>query len=57
MTGSPSPVTVVALTPVRLLTLDKKGFLDLLERHPLVAVRVISHLAERRAPYERLVVS
>jgi CRP-like cAMP-binding protein len=50
--GNPSSVTVVALTPVVLLTLDRRNFLDLPRRHPLVAARVISRLVDRQAPYE-----
>jgi hypothetical protein len=46
MNGSPSSVTVV------LLTLDRRNFLELPRRHPLVAGRVISRLVDRRAPYE-----
>jgi CRP-like cAMP-binding protein len=50
--GEPSSVTVVALTPVVLLTLKRRDFLQLPQRHPLVAARVISQLVDRRAPYE-----
>jgi CRP-like cAMP-binding protein len=57
MTGHPSTFTVVALTPVTLLTLDRRDFLNLPQRHPLVAGRIISLLADRLAPYERLAVA
>jgi CRP-like cAMP-binding protein len=52
LNGDPSSVTVVALTSVTLLTFNRRGFLELLEQHPLVALRVVSQLADRGAPYE-----
>jgi CRP/FNR family cyclic AMP-dependent transcriptional regulator len=52
LNGDPSSVTVVALTPVTVLTFNRRGFLGLLERHPRVARRVVSQLADRGAPYE-----
>lgn len=55
--GEPSSVTVVALTPVALLTLARREFLELPRRHPAVATRVISRLVDRRAPYEGLAVA
>lgn len=52
--GHPSTVTVVALTPVALLTLRRRDFLELPRRRPLVAARIITKLADRPAPYEGL---
>jgi CRP-like cAMP-binding protein len=55
--GEPSSLTVIALTPVVLLTLGRRDFLELPRRHPEVAARIISRLADRPAPYEGLVVA
>lgn len=55
--GGPSSVTVVALTPVVLLTLGRRDFIELPRRHPVVAARIISRLAARPAPYEGLAVA
>jgi CRP-like cAMP-binding protein len=55
--GEPSSVTVIAFTPVVLLTLGRRDFLELPRRHPTVAARIISRLADRPAPYEGLVVA
>jgi CRP-like cAMP-binding protein len=55
--GEPSSVTIIALTPVTLLSLQRRFFLSLPSRHPLVAGRIISRLAGRPAPYESLVVA
>jgi CRP-like cAMP-binding protein len=54
LNGDPATVTVVALTPVTVVVFSRRSFLDLLRRHPDVALRVISKLALRDAPYERL---
>jgi CRP-like cAMP-binding protein len=55
--GAPSTVTVVALTPVVLLTLSRREFQLLAQRHPAVASHVLARLAARRAPYEDLAVA
>jgi signal-transduction protein with cAMP-binding, CBS, and nucleotidyltransferase domain len=52
VSGERSMVTVVAVTPVVLLTLGRRDFLELPRRHPLVASRIIMQLVDRRAPYE-----
>jgi CRP-like cAMP-binding protein len=57
MSGAPSSVSVVALTPVALLTLSRREFLQLPQCHPVVAGHVISQLAGRQAPYEGLAVA
>lgn len=57
ISGGASSVTVVALTPVALLTLDRRSFMGFPGRHPLVAARIISQLAARPAPYEGLAVA
>ena len=54
VSSEPSTVTVVALTPVVLLTLGRRHFLTLPQCHPVVAAHVISQLAGRQAPYEGL---
>jgi CRP-like cAMP-binding protein len=55
--GEASSVTVIALTPVVLLTLGRRDFLELPRRHPAVAAGIISRLADRPAPYEAFVVA
>jgi CRP-like cAMP-binding protein len=55
LNGDPSTVRVDALTPVTVVTFSRRSFFGLLRRHPDIAIRVISKLALRDAPYERLV--
>jgi CRP-like cAMP-binding protein len=43
----PRTATVTASTPVRLLVLTKRGFLDLLTQSPSIATRVLQSLGER----------
>lgn len=43
----PRTATVTASTPVRLLVLTKRGFLDLLTQSPAIATRVLQSLGER----------
>lgn len=43
----PRSATVEALQPTELLTLDRRDFLEFLERHPRVAIRLAEILAER----------
>jgi CRP-like cAMP-binding protein len=54
---TPSSLSVVALTPVALLTMERRDFLKLPGRHPLVAARIMSELVDRRAPYEGLAIA
>lgn len=55
LNGDPSTVTVDALTPVTLVTFSRRSFRDLLRMQPEIALNVISKLALRDAPYERMV--
>jgi len=43
----PRTATVTASSPVRLLVLTKRGFLDLLTQSPSIATRVLQSLGER----------
>ena len=43
----PRTATVTASTPVRLLVLTKRGFLELLNQSPSIATRVLQSLGER----------
>jgi CRP-like cAMP-binding protein len=49
---TPSSVAVVALEPVTLLTVERRGFLRLVERHPSVASRLVAQLSLRPAHHE-----
>jgi CRP-like cAMP-binding protein len=55
LNGDPSSVTVIALTSVTSLVFSRRLFRSLLREHPQVALRVVSQLAQREAPYERLI--
>jgi CRP/FNR family cyclic AMP-dependent transcriptional regulator len=43
----PRTATVTATTPVRLLVLTKRGFLELLTQSPSIATKVLQSLGER----------
>jgi CRP/FNR family transcriptional regulator, cyclic AMP receptor protein len=43
----PRTATVTASTPVRLLVLTRRGFLELLDQSPSIATRVLQSLGER----------
>ncbi len=45
--GSPRTATVVALEPIRALTIQRAGFLDLIERIPVLRLEVLNALTER----------
>ena len=47
VTDVPRTATVIASTPVHLLVLTHRGFLDLLEQSPSIAVKVLQNLGER----------
>ena len=47
VTDVPRTATVTASTPVHLLVLTHRGFLDLLEQSPSIAVKVLQSLGER----------
>ncbi len=48
MTGQPREATVVALTEVECLRVDKAGFQEILQRRPAIAERISEILAARR---------
>lgn len=48
MTGSPREATVVALSEVECLRIDKAGFQDILQQRPAIAERISEILATRR---------
>jgi small-conductance mechanosensitive channel/CRP-like cAMP-binding protein len=48
MTGQPREATVVALTEVECLRIDKKAFEGILQRRPVIAERISEILAARR---------
>jgi CRP-like cAMP-binding protein len=52
VTAGRSDLTVTALTPLVLLSLDRRSFLDLPRTHPRIAAGMISVLARRPSPYE-----
>jgi CRP-like cAMP-binding protein len=52
VTGGRSDLTVISLTPLVLLSLDRRSFLDLPRTHPRIAADMISVLACRPGPYE-----
>lgn len=45
--GSPRTATVIALEPIRALTIQRAGFLDLIERIPVLRLEVLNALTER----------
>ena len=47
VTDVPRTATVTASTPVHLLVLTHRGFLDLLDQSPSIAVKVLQNLGER----------
>ena len=54
-TGTPYPGTVVALEPVRVWVIPAKTILELIPRHPDLAMTIIRHLGERVLHYVNLV--
>ena len=54
-TGTPYPGTVVALEPVRVWVIPAKTILELIPRHPDLAMTIIHHLGERVLHYVNLV--
>ena len=45
--GSPRTATVTALDPIKAITIDRAGFLDLIERIPVFRLEVLNALTER----------
>jgi CRP/FNR family transcriptional regulator len=54
-TGTSYPGTVVALEPVRVWVIPAKTMLELIPRHPDLAMSIIHHLGERVLHYVNLV--
>jgi CRP/FNR family transcriptional regulator, cyclic AMP receptor protein len=54
-TDAPYPVTVIALENIIAWALDGSALLELVQRHPALAVAVIRHLGERVLYYVQLV--
>ena len=52
MTGQPREATVVALTEVECLRVDKADFQEILQRRPALADRISQVLAARRVELE-----
>jgi CRP/FNR family transcriptional regulator, cyclic AMP receptor protein len=45
--GGPAPLTVTAVTSMRLAVLERANFMELLRAAPLVAVRILTAVGEQ----------